>query len=119
MKTINKDQEDITACLAVLNGAGIWGKKADEIAEDWHITADEIKAHLAWVKTEEWGNPNGMVIYRLLNHVVPPALQENGHIVDCKCKECQIAKFQKRHSDSEFGQFLNRDDDDENESEEE
>jgi len=118
-RTIVKDADDIAACLALLNGGGIFGKKADEIAEDWHIMPDDIRAHLAWVKTETWGNSAGMVIYRLLNHVVPPPLQENGHIVDCKCRECRTAKHQKRYSDSVFSSEINRPIGDDEESEEE
>lgn len=106
--TIVKDESDIEACLATLNAAGIYGKKAKEIAEDWHIMVNDIQAHLAWVKSESWGNPHGMAIYRLLNHVVPPPLQENGHILDCRCRECQTAKFQKRYTDSDFHQHINR-----------
>lgn len=116
VKTINKDAQDVEDCLAELRAAGIHGKKADEIAEDWHITVTDIRAHLAWVKTEEWGNPNGMVIYRLLNHVIPPPLAENGHLMDCRCNSCQIEKLQKRHTDSAYSEFLNREDDDEEES---
>ncbi len=93
IKTIIKDENDIAACLAALTAASIHGKKAKEIAEDWHIMVNDIQAHLAWVKSEPWDNPHGMAIYRLLNHVTPPPLQENGHIVDCKCHECKAAKW--------------------------
>ena len=113
VKTINKDEQDVQDCLAELREAGIYGKKADEIAEDWHITVTDIRAHLAWIKTEEWGNPNGMVIYRLLNHVIPPPLSESGHLLDCRCNSCQLEKIQKRHSDSAYAEFLNREDDEE------
>ena len=110
VKSIHKDAEDVDNCLAVLREAGIYGKKADEIAEDWHITVEEIQAHLMWVKSEEWGNPNGMVIYRLLNHVPPPPMKDSGHLLDCRCNSCQIENLQKRYTDSEYSNFLNRDD---------
>ena len=109
VKTINKDEQDIEDCLKELREAGIYGKKADEIAEDWHITVADIRAQLAWVKTEAWANPNGMVIYRLLNHVVPPPLSESGHLLDCRSNSCHLEKSQKRHSDSAYSEFLNRD----------
>lgn len=89
LSAIVKDENDITECLAALKAGGIYGKKADEIAEDWHIMPADIQAHFAWIRSEQWDNPNGMVIFRLLNHVPPPALQESGHIVDCKCAECR------------------------------
>lgn len=112
VKTIVKDENDIAACLAVLYEAGIFGKKADEIAEDWHISVEMIKAHLAWGKTEKWDNVNGMVIYRLLNHVPSPPLQENGHIVDCKCSECRNLILTKRYTDNVFSGMINCVDDD-------
>lgn len=119
VKTIVKAEEDIAECLSVLHEAGIFGRKADDIAEDWHITAEMIRAHLLWVKTEDWGNPQGMAIYRLLNHVPAPELNENGHMVTCTCVTCRANKVLKRYTDSEFSSMVNRGNDDEEESEEE
>jgi hypothetical protein len=59
----------------------------------------------------------GMAIYRLLNHVQPPELKENGHTVECKCNSCRILTASTRYADSEFSGLFNRqkDNDDENE----
>lgn len=104
-----KPIEDIRQCMAILRGAGIIGKKAEDIAEDHHITADMIKAHLAWVKNEQWDRPLGMVIYRLQNHVEPPELNELGHVVECKCDECRQMRGSKRYTEGVFSQILRRD----------
>jgi hypothetical protein len=100
--------EDIRACMALLRSAGIVGKKAENIAEDHHITVDMIKAHLAWVKTEQWDRPLGMVIYRLEQHVEPPELNELGHVVDCRCDECRGLRAAKRYTEGAFSVMLNR-----------
>lgn len=102
-----KPIEDIRQCMALLRSAGIVGRKAREIAEDHHITADMIKAHLAWVKTEEWQSPTGMVIYRLQNHVEPPELNELGHVVECRCEECRSLRTAKRYTDGAFSKLVN------------
>jgi len=82
VKTIVKDDADVDLCLAELKAGGIYGKKAAEIAEDWHITVEDIRAQFAWAKSEAWDNPNGMVIYRLLNHVCPPPLEQRKPAVE-------------------------------------
>ena len=118
VKTIVKSEEEIAECLRLLNDAGIYGRKADEIAEDWHIKAETIQAHLAWVKTEQWDKPQGMAIYRLLNHVPAPELKENGHSLECRCQLCRASLASRRYTDSEFSELINRGDDEEVESEE-
>lgn len=118
VKTIVKAEEDIAECMRLLNDAGIFGGKADEIAEDWHITAEMISKHLIWAKSEDWDNPNGMAIYRLINHVVPPELNANGHSIECKCNSCRILVASKRYSESAFSAQLNGGNDDQEESEE-
>lgn len=102
-----KPIEDIRACMALLRSAGIVGKKAEDIAEDHHITLEMIKGHLAWVKTEQWDRPLGMVIYRLQNHVEPPELSENGHVIECRCDECRSNRLATRYSEHAFSKFLN------------
>lgn len=102
-----KPIEDIRQCMALLRSAGIIGRKAKEIAEDHHITADMIKGHLAWVKTEEWSSPTGMVIYRLQNHLEPPELSEWGHVVECRCEECRQQRQAKKYTDGAFSKFVN------------
>ena len=90
--TIVKDESDIEACLATLNAAAFMAKRRRRSRKTGISWLTTFKAHLAWVKSESWGNPMECN-YRLLNHVVPPPLQENGHILDCRCRECQTAKF--------------------------
>lgn len=101
-----KPLEEIRQCMALLRSAGIIGKKAREIAEDHHISADMIKAHLAWVKTEQWDSPTGMVIYRLQNHVDAPQLNELGHVLECRCEECRQMRLSQRYTDGAYSNFL-------------
>jgi len=119
VKTIVKAEEDVNECLRLLHDGGIFGSKADQIAEDWHITAEMIRAHLLWVKSEDWDRPQGMAIYRLLNHVPAPDLNANGHTTTCTCGECRVIKASNRYTDSAYSDLLNRGDGDEEESEEE
>jgi len=100
VKTIVKAEEDIRECMAVLREAGIYGRKADEIADDWHITAEMIRGHLMWANSEAWDNANGMAIYRLINHVELPEMKSNGHAKSCTCVTCKVLNATRRYSDS-------------------
>lgn len=101
-----KPIEEIRQCLALLRSYGVVGKKANQIAEDHHITAEMIRAHAAWVKSEKWDNPNGMMIYRLINHLDAPEVNANGHVAECRCKECLSLAEAARYTDSAFSAYL-------------
>jgi len=116
VQTIVKDPDETKACLAALRAAGIHGQKAEKIAQDHHITVEDIHAHALGVQNELWDNPQGMMIYRLLNHVPPPEMQENGHVVGCRCEECQLSSLGRRYSNSKFDQILRGSDDESEEA---
>jgi len=81
VRQVVKDPEEIKACLAVLHDLKIYGKKADQIAEDHHITVDYIQAHWKVIQGQTWDNPQGMLIYMLQSHapaVEPDSDQGNG-----------------------------------------
>jgi len=115
VKTILKEQDEIDACLAVLRDAGIFGNRAADIAEANHVTVDYIKAHLAQVANESWDNPLGMAIWRMGQGIPTPELQGTGHIVGCRCDECNTAKATSRYTSGKYGQFLTGQVDDESE----
>lgn|GEM_PF-1286880 len=92
-----------------LNELGIFGDKAKEIAKDHHVTIDDMRAHVLLAKDEQWDSPLGMAIYRLLNHIPAPKLQANGHVVGCRCDECNINTSWK-YTTSKFSSHLDTDD---------
>lgn len=81
--------------LKVLGELGIFADKAKAIATDHHITIEAMRAHVLLAKAEEWERPLGMAIYRLLSHQTAPDMQENGHVVGCKCTECNLNTFSR------------------------
>jgi hypothetical protein len=106
VKTLVKDQAEIDECLAVLRDAGIFGKRAADIAESNHVTVEYIQAHLAQVANESWDNPLGMAIWRMGQGMPAPVLQENGHVDGCRCEECNIANATRRYTSGKYGEYL-------------
>ena len=107
-KTTGKDAGEIDACMALLKDAGIFGKRAREIAEAEHVTADYLKAHLVQIESETWDNPLGMLIWRVTECVPAPELQSNGHPMGCKCNKCTV----DRYLGGKYAAYVNPDDED-------
>ena len=61
--------------LGALKDAGIHGKKARQLLLSPWITPDYIKAHWERIKTEEWENPQGMLIYRMEGEEPAPEIE--------------------------------------------
>lgn len=97
IRQIVKDPDEINACLAALHELKVYGKKADRIAEDHHITVADIQAHWKTVQSQAWDNPQGMLIYLLENHVPTeePAATEP-------------PAASARYSSEAWGQYLNQ-----------
>lgn len=102
---IVKDSDEIKACLAALHELKIYGKKAHRIAEDHHISVEDINGHWKTVQTQAWDNPQGMLIYLLENHVPveEQAIDQNS--------------TSNRYSSGVYGKLLNQDSDPESEDE--
>jgi hypothetical protein len=103
---------EVRARLKVLGELGIFGHKAKAIAEDHHITVEDMRAHVLLVKAEDWERPLGMAIYRLLSHQPAPDLQENGHVVGCRCDVCKSNDF-RRYDNGAFSDHSSDDEDNE------
>ena len=86
-------QAEVKERLKVLSELGIFANKANTIATDHHVTVEDMRAHVLLAKAEDWERPLGMAIYRLLNHVPAPDMQESGHVVGCRCDECNVNTF--------------------------
>jgi hypothetical protein len=56
--------------LDVLHEVGIWGTKAEQLAERQDITPDDIRAHMEAALKGKWDNPQGFVI-RLIESGAP------------------------------------------------
>jgi DNA-binding transcriptional regulator GbsR (MarR family) len=97
-KVLIKTDDEIRVTLDLLRSHGIVGGKAEDIAEDHHITDEQIEQVIRWTKGEDWDSPLGMAIYRLQNHLLAPELNENDHEVDCRCGQCGLLRRRERSS---------------------
>ena len=106
VRSTSSESDKIKACMDVLKDAGIFGKRAQEIAEADHVTVDYIKAHLAHIETETWDNPQGMVIWRMLEGMPAPEISSANHSKDCRCSACiqaKVDRFMNRGTTAERG----------------
>ena len=103
-----KTPEEIAECLDALHSAGIFGGKAEKLADLNWITPEYIRAHVAQVQVEKWDRPLGMAIYRMETQQPAPELEENGHVVGCMCAECYRAE--KERTISRWSQDIDEDD---------
>ena len=69
-------------------------RRKDLIACEW-VDDAYVRACVEHAKNEpaNWDNPVGMAITRMLEHVSPPAVRENGHPENCKCTKCTVDSF--------------------------
>lgn len=98
------------ALIAKLNEHQITGRKRRELLEvtdreENPITPEYIQAHIDQAKADmqNWDNPVGVAINRMLDGLPAPELQENGRATS-------------RYTGGKYGQFLTGQDDDESET---
>lgn len=109
------------ALKVVLDEYQIIGKRRkDLIACDW-IDAAYVRACVEYAKAEpaNWNNPVGMAITRMLEHVMSPAMRENGHPENCRCTKCKTDDGDgfKRYTEGAYANWINNRDDEEHDEE--
>ena len=87
---------DNTPVWSALNKAGITrNHRTQRLATLPHITPDYITAHRLTLKHAGKGNQTGLLISILESGVPAPELNANGHLMDCKCLDCQRLRFRR------------------------
>jgi hypothetical protein len=86
--------------IASLNEHQITGRKRRELLdaadrEENPITPEYIQAHIDQAKADiqNWDNPVGVAINRMLDGLPAPEISNNGHPRDCQCTKCKVDRF--------------------------
>ena len=97
-ESTKRTSEEKAALNAVLSEYQIIGAKREQLIKCEWVNADYVRAHCKAAEAEQWDNPIGMAIYRMINQVAAPAMRENEHPASCKCAKCKTADFFGRKS---------------------